>query len=86
MKIFLLAGSGFASELESFFLVNDPDKFCLYMRKRCICVSLLDIVNEFLFKNVTKSIKGHLSASFIKDKKIQSSIKKSVSGYLCHSH
>lgn len=56
------------------------------MHRRCICVSLLDVVNEFLFKNVTKSLKGHLSASFIKDKKVQSNIKKSVLGYLCHSH
>lgn len=49
-------------------------------------MSVLDIENELLFKNLTKSLKKFLSASFIKEKKVQSNIKKSVLGYLCHSH
>lgn len=68
MKIFLLGGSGLDLELE-YSLACDTDKFNLYVCKRCICGSVLDIVNKFLFKNAVKSLKGHLAASFLKDKK-----------------
>lgn len=56
------------------------------MHKRCVRVSVWDVVNQFLLKNVAKSLKGHVSASLMKDKKMQRTIKKSVLGYLCHSH
>lgn len=85
MKIFLLGGSGLDLELEYSF-VYGTDKFSLYICIRCICGSVLDIVNKFLFKNSVKSLKGHLAASFLKDKKILTNIKKSGLGYLCHSH
>lgn len=44
MKIFLLGGSGLDLELEYSFAYG-TDEFSLYIYKRCVCGSVLDIVH-----------------------------------------